>query len=159
MVVGITIQAKNMHKVFGPHENLIKNSCKINIFMIDPIPIMSVEQVQGVQYIYDYKILKSMLLNKKTALLITQAVLDSNQYKYGITKKCPLMGKYAVEFKKGKTSVTLVISADPCGKAVIFCPGSTIDKKHIDLIDNGLIAKRIDMMFNPVTVIQSNNPP
>ncbi len=127
-----------MHKVFGTHDKVIKNAPKVEVFMIDPIPVLSVEQIQGENYVYDYRVIQSNSLKKKAASAITAAALDTNQYLYGVSKKCPFMGKYAVHFRQGKQSVTIILS-DLCAKAIIFCPGSIIDKKHIDLIENSSI--------------------
>jgi hypothetical protein len=142
LAITSSIEAKNMHKVFGPHDKAIKGSPKVHVFVIDPIPILSLEQVQGENYIYDYKVIQSCVLKKKAAASITSAVLDTTQYMYGVSKKCPFMGKYGLHFRQGKQSVTIIIS-DLCAKAIIFCPGSVIDKKHIDLVENSSLVLSI----------------
>ncbi len=62
---------------------------------------MSVDQIQGENYVYDYRILKTVLVTKKMAGQITLAVLDTNEYLYGLNKKCPFMGKYAIQYRLG----------------------------------------------------------
>lgn len=152
-IVG-SAEAKNMHKVFGTDEKTIRNSPKIELYMVDAIPVLSVEQIFGENYIFDYKVLKAVVLKKKDGLAITKAVLDTTQYLYGISKKCPFMGKYAVRFQLGKKSLTILISAEPCEKAIIFCPGSIIDKKHIDLVERAGIISTISSLVNPETKAQ-----
>lgn len=147
-------EAKNMHKVFGTDEKTIKNSPKIELYMIDPIPVLSVEQIYGENYIFDYKVWKSVVLKKKEGVALVNAVLDTNQYVYGIAKKCPFMGKFAVRFQVGRKSLTILISADPCEKAIIFCPGSIIDKKHIDLVEKAGLISTISALANTETKAQ-----
>ena len=158
IAVGITISgsvhAKNMHKVFGTDYTTIKNSCKVELYIVDAIPVMSVEQVQGQNYIYDYRIIKAKTVKKKDGSSVFSAVLDTNQYVYGEAKKCPFMAKYAVHFRKGNKSVTIVISIQPCDKAIIFCPGSIIDKRHIDLVDHSSIISAIDKLMNPTGIVE-----
>ena len=143
-----------MHKVFGTDYTTIKNSCKVEMYMVEAIPVMSVEQVQGLNYIYDYLIIKTKTVKKKDAMSVFSAVLDTNQYVYGEAKKCPFMAKYAVRFTKCNKSITVVISPQPCDKAIIFCPGSIIDKKHIDLVDHSSIISTIDKLMNPTGIVE-----
>lgn len=159
MAIGITIagtpiaigaQAQNMHKVFGTDDKTIKNSCKVELYMVDAIPVMSIEQVPGQNYIYNYRVIKAMTIKKKAGMSLFSAVLDTNQYVYGEAKSCPFMAKYAIQFRKWNKSVTILISTQPCDKAIIFCPGSIIDKKHIDLVGNSSIIAAIDKLMNPV---------
>ena len=158
IAIGITFagsaQAKNVHKVFGTDYLTIKNACKVELYMVDAVPVMSVEQVQGQNYLYDYRIIKAKTVKKKDGTAVFSAVLDSNQYVYGEAKKCPFMAKYAVHFRKGNKSVTIVISTQPCDKAIIFCPGSIIDKKHIDLVDHSSIISAIDKIMNPTGIVE-----
>lgn len=155
LAIAGSVEAKNMHKVFGTDERTIKNSPKIELYMIDPIPVLSVEQIFGENYIFDYRVMKSVVLKKKDGLAVTKAILDTNQYIYGNAKKCPFMGKYAVRFQVGKRSVTIILSAEPCEKAIIFCPGSIIDKKHIDLIEKSNIFPTINALVNPESKAQN----
>lgn len=138
MAISINTNAGNMHKVFGPHERVIKNSSKISIMLLDPTPILSLDQQPGENYVYDYPIIRTSVIAKKIGAALTATILDTNQYLYGINKKCPFMGKFAVQYRQGKTTITMLFS-EPCAKAIIFCPGSIIDKKHIDLIDGSAI--------------------
>lgn len=147
LAIAGSLEAKNMHKVFGTDDKTIKNSCKVGLYMIDMIPVMSVDQIQGENYVYDYRIIQSISLNKKAGTVFANAVLDTNQYVYGDAKRCPFMGKYALHFRQGKHSVTIVISVEPCEKVVIFCPGSVIDKKHIDLIAGSSLIAAFTGMF------------
>lgn len=133
-----SITAGNMHKVFGPHAMVIKNSAKISIMAIAPMPILSLDQLPGENYVYDFPVIQTKIVSKKEGFALSSAILDTNQYIYGVNKKCPFMGKFAVQFRQGKTTITLLFS-EPCGKAIIFCPGSIIDKKHIDLIEPSAI--------------------
>jgi len=145
-----TMNAKNMHKVFGTSDKIIKGAPKIEIYSIDPIPVMSIEQIQGEDYIYDYHVLKVWSFKKKAANKLVLAVLDSTQYMPAVSKKCPFMGNYAIHFKKGMQSLTLVVSSNPCNKIIIFCPGSIVDKKHIDIIDQSAIIAAIEALITPV---------
>lgn len=146
MAITINTNAANMHKVYGPHEKVIKNSSKISIMQLAPTPILSLDQLPGENYVYDYPIIKSIVVTKKMGISLTSALLDTTQYLYGINKKCPFMGKYALQYRQGKTSVTILLS-EPCTKAIIFCPGSIIDKKHIDLIERSAIMIAINTFF------------
>lgn len=154
LAIAGSVQAKNMHKVFGVDYNIVKNACKVELYMVDAIPVMSIEQVQGNNYIYDYHIIKTKTIRKKEGISLFSAVLDSNQYVYGEAKKCPFMARYAVQFRKGNKSLTIVFSPQPCDKAIIFCPGSIIDKKHIDLVDNSNIVSAIDKLINPIGIVE-----
>lgn len=146
--------AKNMHKVFGTNDKLIKGSAKIEIYLVDPIPIMSIDQIQGEDYIYDYHVTKSLQIKRKLGIGIVNAVLDTTQYMPGVNKKCPFMGKYAVHFRQGTRSLTIILSADPCDKAIIFCPGSIIDKKHIDLIEKSSIIAAVAGFFTSQVIVE-----
>lgn len=148
-----TINAKNMHKIFGTSDKIIKGAPKIQIYSIDPIPVMSIDQIQGEDYIYDYHVLKAWTFKKKAADKLVVATLDSTQYMAGIAKKCPFMGKYAIHFKKGMQSLTIIVSTQPCDKVIIFCPGNVIDKKHIDIKENSAIVAAIDSLINPVVLV------
>ncbi len=148
------IHAKNMHKVFGTDEKIIRSAAKIDLYMVDVIPVMSPDQIQGENYIYDYRVMKAMSIKKKAGSALIKAVLDTNQYMNGVAKKCPFMGKYAVQFRQGKRSITIILSTNPCEKAIVFCPGSIIDKKHIDIIENSTIITAIDLLFNPVVITE-----
>ena len=141
------IYAKNMHPIFGTSEGLIKGCQKLEVFMVESIPVMSVEQMQGKEYICDYPVVSSSMVKKKDGKSLILAVLDTNQYMSGLIKKCPFMGKYAVRFTKGNQSLTLIISAEPCDKVIIFCPGSPIDKKHIDIKERSAIIAFIEPLF------------
>lgn len=153
-LTGISQAQKNMHKVFGTDEKIIKGSSKVWIYSIEQIPVMSVDQMQGENYVYDYRIIKTITSTKKMAGAITLAVLDTTQYFYGLNKKCPFMGKYAVQYRKGQKSITLVISAEPCEKVIIFCPGSVIDKKHIDIKTGSRIITAIESVMNPTIKVE-----
>ena len=146
-LTGITQAQKNMHKVFGIDSKIITGSSKIIVYEIDPVPVLSVDQVQSKNYIYDYQILRSIVFRKKNAAGLIFGVMDSTQYLYGINKKCPFMGKYAVQFRKGIKAITMIISPGPCEKTIIFCPGSMIDKKHIDLIDQSKIVAALQKLL------------
>jgi hypothetical protein len=150
-----TTNAKNMHKIFGTSDKIIKGAPIIQIYSIDPIPVMSVEQVQGEDYIYDYHVIKAWSFKKKAANKLVVASLDTTQYLAGIAKKCPFMGKYAIHFKKGMKSLTIIVSTQPCDKVIIFCPGTVIDKKHIDIMDNSALVAAIEALVNPI--VQVNN--
>lgn len=147
-----TINAKNMHKIFGAYEKIVKGSPKVQIYSVDPIPVLSVEQIQGEDYIYDYHVLKVWEFKKRAADKLVVSVLDSTQYLPALNKKCPFMGKYAVHFKKGMQSLTIIVSTNPCDKVIIFCPGSVIDKKHIDIRDQSAIVSAIELLITPVVV-------
>lgn len=158
MIIGSTIagsaEAKNMNKIFGTDYTTIKNACKVELYMVDGIPVMSIEQVQGQNYVYNYRVIKAMTVKKKMGMPVFSAVLDTNQYVYGEAKKCPFMAKYAIHFRACNKTVTIIVSAQPCDKAIIFCPGSIIDKKHIDLVDNSSIISAIDKIMNPVGTVE-----
>lgn len=145
--------AKNMHKVYGTSDLIIKAAPRVEVYVIDPIPVLSVEQIQGEDYIYDYHVMQSMVVKKKQAADLVKAVLDTSQYLHGLNKKCPFMGKYALHFKKGTRSVTLILSSEPCDKAIIFCPGSVVDKKHIDLVEKSAILAAITKLLPQQTKI------
>jgi hypothetical protein len=150
-----TIEAqKTMHKIFGSESKIITGSCKVWVYEIDPIPVMSLDQVQGENYIYDYRVLKSMTYRKKDASGLIIGVMDTTQYLYGVNKKCPFMGKYAIQFRKGNRALTIMVSSEPCDKAIIFCPGSIIDKKHIDLKDKGSIVDALRILLNPIAEVE-----
>lgn len=153
--ITLNVNAGSMHKVFGTHDKVIKNSSKINLWIIDPVPVLSLEQFQGENYIYDFRILQTKVLSKKIGLSLTSAILDSTQYVYDVNKKCPFMGKYAVQFKQGKTTVSIILS-EVCPKAIIFCPGSVIDKKHIDLIESSSIFSAIAGLFGNESTIEKS---
>jgi hypothetical protein len=152
---GIVHSQKNMHKIFGSESKILSGCSKVWVCEIDPIPVMSIDQVQGENYIYDYRIIKSTIHKKKDAGILILGVMDTTQYLYGINKKCPFMGKYAVQFQKGNKSITIIISTEPCDKAIIFCPGSVIDKKHIDLKDKSSIIASFGALLNPA--VKSEN--
>jgi hypothetical protein len=153
LAVAGAAHAKNMHKVFGTSDQLIKTAPRVEIYIIDPIPVISVEQVQGEDYIYDYHVMQSVMVKKKQAMDLVKAVLDTSQYLHGLNKKCPFMGKYALHFKKGTRAVTLILSTEPCDKAIIFCPGSVIDKKHIDLVEKSNILAAVAKLLPQQTKI------
>jgi hypothetical protein len=155
LAIAGSVEAKNIHPVFGTTDQVIRSSSNIEIHIIDPIPVMSLDQVQGQNYIFDYHITRSITLKKSAGKNIVTSLLDSTQYLYGLNKKCPFMGKYAVRFQKGKISVTIILSTEPCDKAVIFCPGSPIDKKHIDLIEKSPIFGAIERALNPPIQVNS----
>ena len=151
---GIIQAQKNMHKVFGTDSKIITGTSNVWVYEIDQIPVMSVDQVQGENYVYDYRIIKTVVHKKKDAGLLIFGIMDTTQYLYGLSKKCPFMGKYAVQFKKGNKTITMVISSEPCDKVIIFCPGSIIDKKHIDLKDKSSIVACITNLLNPVVKVE-----
>jgi hypothetical protein len=153
LAIAGTLNAKNMHKVFGSSDQIIKGASKVIIYKIEQFPIMSVEQQQGKNYIYDYPVTQTITLKRKAAKGIIEATLDTNQYLFGIAKKCAFLGKYALEFRKGTKSLTIILSSNPCDKAIIFCPGSVIDKTHIDLVDLGKIIAGIEFALNPQVII------
>lgn len=155
LVLAGSVNAKNMHKVFGTSDKIIKGSAKIELYVIDPIPVMSVDQVQGELYVYDYKVISTLKLSKRGGAMVAIAALDTNQYLYGVNKKCPFMGKYAVHFRQGKSSMTIILSAEPCGKAIIFCPGTIIDKKHIDLVENNRIVAAVEKLLKPKNTVEN----
>jgi len=150
VIVGTQLSAKTLHPIFGNECRIIKSSCRVQVYLIDPIPVYAVEQVPNEEYIYDYKIMRKMEFKKNIAKVVTDAILDTMQYLPLVTKTCPFMGTYAVKYTVGKKTVTVVISANPCDKVIIFCPGSVIDKKHIDIKDNGTLLAAIRFLFNPV---------
>lgn len=143
-----------MHKVFGTDDKVIKGSPKIWVYTIDQIPVMSADQVQGENYIYDYRITRTEEVKKKIASSLTAAILDSTQYLYGIAKKCPFMGKYAIQYRQGNKTITIIISSEPCDKVIIFAPGSIIDKKHIDLKDKNTIVSGIEAILNSTVQVK-----
>lgn len=160
LLVGLTgiIQAqKNMHKVFGTDDKIIKGSSKVYIYAIESTPIMSVDQMQGENYVYDYRIIKTIVATKKMAGALTLAVLDTNEYFYGLNKKCPFMGKYAVQYRTGQKTITLTISSEPCEKLIIFCPGSVIDKRHIDIRIKSRIITAIETLMNPTVKVEDKS--
>jgi len=143
-IAGVQAQKeKSTDKAAG----IIKNPSTITIYEVDPIPVLSVEQVKGAQYIHDYPIKKGSTFNKKMSVDLITAVQDTSQYMSEATKMCPFMGKYAVTFKKGNQQLTILISTTPCDKVIIFCEGSFIDKTHMDLKDKSKIIYTIEELL------------
>ena len=136
-----------MHKVLGTGSKVITSSSRILVYEINPIPVLSVDQIQGENYMYDYQILRSLVFRKKEAAGLIFGVMDTAQYLYGINKKCPFMGKYAIQFGKGTKVITMIVSPEPCEKMIIFCTGSMIDKKHIDLKDQSKIVAALQNLL------------
>jgi len=147
-----TMNAKNLHKIFDVNDKIIKTAPAVQIYSIDPIPVMSIDQIQGEEYIYDYHVIKAWSFKKKAADKLVVATLDTNQYLSGVTKKCPFIGKYAVRFKKGMKALTIIVSTQPCDKVIIFCDGTVIDKKHIDIKDQSAIVMAIELLLHPTEI-------
>jgi hypothetical protein len=132
--------SKNIpHKVFGLYSSLITKATSVNVFQIEKYPVVSADQLPNVMYKYDYEINKVYEHSSKMANSFVTYLLDSTQYAYDDKRTCPFIGKYAVEFTKGKNTLTIIFSEAPCYKMIIFCPGTDIDKKHIDLGKNNKI--------------------
>jgi hypothetical protein len=153
---GIIQAQKNMHRVFGSEMKIIQGASKAILYLVNPTPMLSVDQVQGENYICDYPVVKSITLAKKNIKDLVVAALDTNTYLYGLNKKCPFMGKYAIQFYKGSKSVILLISTDPCDKVIIFCHGSAIDKKHLDLRDKGNLATLLNGLFGDIPTVPNH---
>lgn len=135
---------KKTHPIYGVQENLIKNPSNIWIHQVESTPVYPIQQQPSVKYIFDYPIIHSFRFNKKMGLNLISSLRDSVQYMVEATKKCVFLGKYAITFKKGKKEMTLLISSEPCDKMIIFCEGSPIDKKHIDLKEKSSIINAIE---------------
>jgi hypothetical protein len=153
---GIIQAQKNMHKVFGTEVKIIQGASRAILYLVNPTPMLSVDQVQGENYICDHPVVKSITLTKKNIKDLSVAALDTNTYLYGLNKKCPFMGRYAIEFCKGNKSVILLISADPCDKMIIFCPGSVIDKKHLDLRDKGNLMILLNGLLGDIPTVPNH---
>lgn len=131
--------AKPLHPIYGKEAKLVQHPKNVQIYAIDAFPVLSIEQVTGEQYICDYRIRMAVPYTKNQLEVLQSSLLDTASYVVPETRKCPFTGTYALVFQKGKQQLVIVLSNTDCPKAVIFCAGSAIDKKHIDLSDNGTI--------------------
>ena len=134
-----TLAKDEPHKVYGDYAQLIAKASTIRTYQIADYPVVSPEQLPNIPYIYDYEIERIYEHDKSSASSFTEHLLDTNQYIFGNQRMCPFVGRYAVEFIKGKFNLTILFSDKACSKIIIFCPGTPIDKKHIDLGENSQI--------------------
>ena len=139
--VAISFAKDPIHKVFGEYTDVILKASSIKVYRIEPYPIVATEQEPRVQYIYDYGVTRIYNYKKSDGRLdsLNMNLLDTTQFLYDNRRTCPFVGKYALEFTKGKRTITLVFSEKPCYKMIVFCPDTDIDKLHIDIADNNKI--------------------
>lgn len=140
----VTLSAEGagpVHPVLGKEALVVRKPRQVVIYTIAPFPVLSIEQVPGERYIYDYPIRGVVPFPKNQMDSLQTALLDTASYIAPETRKCPFTGAYALMFTKGKQQLVIIISDDPCPKAILFCPGSPVDKKHIDLADNCAILR------------------
>ena len=134
-----------IHKVFGAYSDVILKASSIKVYRIEPYPVVSAEQEPRVQYIYDYGVTRIYNYKRSEVRLdsLNANLLDTTQFLYDDRRTCPFVGKYAVEFTKGKKTITLIFSEKPCYKMIVFCPDTEIDKLHFDIADNNKIYKAL----------------
>jgi hypothetical protein len=137
---------KDPHKVFGMYSSLIAKASNIKVYQIEKYPVVSSEQLPDVMYIYDYGITQVYTPASSLIDSLSIQLLDTTQFLYNDARNCPFVGKYAVEFTKGKSTITLIFSEDPCYKMIVFCPGTDIDRKHIDLGENNAIYQSLKIL-------------
>ncbi len=143
----VGVQAQKEGKSNDKTKSVINNPSSVIVYEVDPIPVLSVEQVQGKKYIHDYLIISTSKFDKKSSTALILALNDTSQYMSDAVKKCPFMGKYAISFKKGKMEFTVLISAEPCEKLIFFGEWSFLDKVHLDLKSKNAIVSSIEAML------------
>lgn len=127
------------HPIFGQFEKIIGKSKKITLHLIDQYPVFPVEQAPEQEYILDYPIQNSLILEKSISTTVVTALLDSNNYIQDNQRKCSFLGQFAIQIHHKKFPITILLSSLECPKAIIFCEGQNIDKKHYDLTDQNQI--------------------
>lgn len=125
--------------IFGEYCSILLKASKINIYRIAPYPVLAIEQNPKLEYVFDYEILRRYAYKNKEVGDFPSVLIDSSQYIIDDARKCPFVGKYAAEFTKGKLTLTILFSLDPCFKMIIFNAGTPIDRTRYDIIDNSLI--------------------
>lgn len=128
------------HKIFGEYASIILKASTVKIYRIQKYPVVSAEQERNTQYVYDYEITRVYTYDDTDKLdTLTTNLMDTTQFLFEDKRTCPFVGKYAIEFTKGRKKLTIVFSERPCYKVIIFCPGTKIDKMHLDLGENNKI--------------------
>lgn len=140
LVLSVPFAKDPVHKIFGSHASIILKANSVKIYKIEKYPIVSAEQEQKELYIYDYGVTRTYSYDR-TPLMdsLNTFLMDTTQFLHDDQRTCPFVGKYAVEFTRGKKTMTLIFSEKPCYKMIIFCPGTEIDKMHLDLGENNQI--------------------
>ena len=140
LIVSTSFSKDPVHKVFGEYSSIILKASSIKVYKIQQYPVVATEQEKKTLYIYDYGVTRIFHYDDINNLdSLTNYLMDTTQFLYEDRRMCPFVGKVAVEFTKGRQKLTLVFSEQPCYKVIIFCPGTDIDKTHLDLGENNRI--------------------
>lgn len=140
LLLSVSFAKDPPHKVYGEYSDIITKANQVKIYRIQKYPVVSAEQERNTEYIYDYEVTRVYTYDKGDRLdSLNIFLMDTTQFLYEDKRTCPFIGKYAVEFTKGKKKLTIVFSERPCYKVIIFCPDTEIDKLHLDLGKNNKI--------------------
>ncbi len=99
-------------------QTLIKESEDIELFLIKETPINPLEQDSNKTYLCDYEAYAKVFTSSKQSDSIKIALLDTTNYIADVEKKCMIMPKYALRLKTKKDTLDIVLSDNPCAKAI-----------------------------------------
>lgn len=140
LILSLSFSKDPLHKVFGEYASIILKATSVKVYRIQQYPVVSTEQEPKILYVYDYGVTHIYNYDNDNRFdSLNTFLLDTAQFLYDDQRKCPFVGRYAVEFTKGKQTLTLLFSEKPCYKMIVFCPGTDIDRTHFDLGENNKI--------------------
>jgi len=134
-------------------QKIIKDSEKIELFLIKNTPINPTEQDSSKTYLCDYEVFEKISISSEQSDSLKTALLDTTNYISDVEKKCMMMPKYAMRMKTKKDTLDIVFSDNPCAKAVaknslLKTPKKEEEKKkenmfYVDLTAENTIIKLI----------------
>jgi hypothetical protein len=91
------------------------------IYQVEEYPIAPAEQVSGQYYLHDYAMHGKQALSAAQIAELKAILLDPTTFDTTAVKSCPMLPKMAIDLqRKGKSSMTLILSPAPCGKVLVF---------------------------------------
>ncbi len=96
---------------------------QVKLYQIDGYRTLPAEQKTGEFYLHDFHVIQERKLEEDQVAAIKLALLDASTFDTSAVKSCPMVATMALELlRKGKRTMTVVLSPPPCGKALMFDP-------------------------------------
>jgi hypothetical protein len=134
LLTGALLTACKPAQPMKAYQKTVTAADSLVLYQVEEYPTEPSAQQTGQYYLHDYATLGRQQLSAAEMKDLQAILIDPATFDSAAVKSCPMLAKMALDIRrKGKSTMTLVMSPAPCGKVLIFEGAHGTQPKSMEL--------------------------